>query len=76
MIALLKTEIEKKGLKFGLYYSLYEWYNTKYLSDKRSGGKGKKAKKQDYVDSVVLPQLQELVQRYFYYFFFIFRVSK
>lgn len=47
IVGLLKTAVENKGMKFGLYYSLYEWYNTKYLSEKRSekksGGGEKKS---------------------------------
>ncbi|NLX14736.1 MAG: alpha-L-fucosidase [Phycisphaerales bacterium] len=43
----------KRGLKMGLYYSLYEWFNPVYLSNVRA-----------YVDTYMLPQLKDLVERY------------
>jgi hypothetical protein len=34
----------KTSLKFGLYHSLYEWFNPRYLADKDNGFKS-----QDFV---------------------------
>jgi len=49
----LKTAIDKKSIPFGLYYSLFEWYNPIYLSDPKA-----------YVDEIMLPQLYDLVEKY------------
>ena len=42
-----------RGLRFGFYYSLYEWYNPLWLSDRRR-----------YVDEHMIPQFQDVVRRY------------
>lgn len=42
-----------RGLKFGFYYSLYEWFNPLWLSDKRR-----------YVDEHMVPQFKDVVTRY------------
>jgi alpha-L-fucosidase len=41
------------GLKFGFYYSLYEWYNPLWLSDKPR-----------YVAEHMIPQFKDVVTRY------------
>jgi alpha-L-fucosidase len=43
----------RRGLRMGLYYSLYEWYHPLYLSDVNQ-----------YVDQHMLPQLKDVVERY------------
>ena len=40
----------RKGLKMGIYYSLYEWYNPLYLSDKKR-----------YVSEHMIPQFKDVV---------------
>ena len=40
----------RKGLKMGIYYSLYEWYNPLYLKDKKG-----------YVTEHMMPQFQDVV---------------
>ncbi|KAK7872782.1 hypothetical protein R5R35_011907 [Gryllus longicercus] len=49
----------KTNLKFGLYYSLYEWFNPLYLQDKKN-----QYATQLYVTQHVVPQLQEIVKDY------------
>ncbi len=49
----LSTAVRAKGLKMGYYYSLYEWYNPLYLSDKPR-----------YVKEHMMPQFKDLVTRY------------
>lgn len=46
-------------LRFGLYHSLFEWFNPLYLSDKQSG-----FVKQDFVRTKTMPELYDLVNRY------------
>ena len=57
IIGELATAVRKQGLKFGIYYSLLEWYNSLYTKDKRN-------KTTQYVDEVVLPQLRDIVLKY------------
>ena len=49
----LSGAVRAKGLKMGIYYSLYEWYNPLYLSDKRR-----------YVAEHMMPQFKDVVTRY------------
>jgi len=55
----LATAIRAANLTFGLYHSLYEWFNPLYLSDKASG-----YSQQAFIDQVIFPELQELVSQY------------
>lgn len=49
----LTAAVRRKGLKMGIYYSLYEWYNPLYLSDKKR-----------YVNEHMFPQFKDVVTRY------------
>jgi alpha-L-fucosidase len=49
----LTAAVRRKGLKMGFYYSLYEWYNPLWLSDRKR-----------YVDEHMTPQFKDLVTRY------------
>jgi alpha-L-fucosidase len=49
----LGAAVRDKGLKMGVYYSLYEWYNPLWLSDKPR-----------YVKEHMTPQFKDLVTRY------------
>lgn len=49
----LTQAVRKRGLKMGLYYSLYEWYHPLYRADPAR-----------YVEQHMLPQLRDLVERY------------
>jgi alpha-L-fucosidase len=49
----LADAVRTKGLRMGSYYSLYEWYNPLWLSDK-----------QRYVRQHMFPQFKDLVTRY------------
>ena len=49
----LTTAIRAKGLKAGIYYSLYEWYNPLWLTDKPR-----------YVAEHMTPQFKDVVTRY------------
>ncbi len=50
LIGDLAKEVRKTDVKFGLYYSLYEWYNPLWIKDKPN-----------YVDLHYLPQVKDLV---------------
>jgi len=49
----LTESVRRKGIKMGFYYSLYEWYNPLWLSDKPR-----------YVQEHMQPQFKDLVTRY------------
>jgi alpha-L-fucosidase len=49
----LTTAVRKRGLKMGFYYSLYEWYNPLWLTDRPR-----------YVTEHMHPQFKDLVTRY------------
>ena len=58
----------KEGLKVGLYYSLYEWYNPLYTGKDISYAGLKKVN--NYVDDFMIPQIKELIDMYHPDFFF------
>ena len=49
----LADATRKQGLKFGFYYSLYEWFNPLWLKDRAR-----------YVDEHMTPQFKDVVTRY------------
>ncbi len=49
----LSDAVRRKGLRMGYYYSLYEWYNPLWLTDK-----------QRYIHEHMFPQFKDLVTRY------------
>lgn len=58
----------KQGLKVGLYYSLYEWYNPLYTGKDIPYAGLKKVN--NYVDDFMIPQIKELIDLYHPDFFF------
>ncbi|XP_051949122.1 tissue alpha-L-fucosidase-like [Xyrauchen texanus] len=59
LVADLGVEIRKRSLHYGLYNSLFEWFNPLYLSDKQAG-----FKTQEFVYNKLMPELYNLVKRY------------
>ena len=55
----LKRAFDGTDIKFGLYYSLYEWFHPLYLGDRESGFKTRA-----FPDEKVLPELKELVETF------------
>ncbi len=49
----LTNAVRDKGMKMGYYYSLYEWFNPLWLSDKKK-----------YVAEHMTPQFKDLVTKY------------
>lgn len=49
----LTNAVRARGLRMGFYYSLYEWYNPLWLSDRKR-----------YVDEHMFPQFKDAVTRY------------
>ncbi|KAL9984049.1 hypothetical protein ACROYT_G006305 [Oculina patagonica] len=50
---------QNTNLVFGLYHSLFEWFNPLYLKDQAN-----KYQTQDYVKEVLLPELYDLINTY------------
>lgn len=63
------TAGRKEGLKVGLYYSLYEWFNPLYTNKEIPYAGLKRVN--NYVDDFMIPQIKELIDLYhpdFFYF--------
>ncbi|XP_055376762.1 putative alpha-L-fucosidase [Condylostylus longicornis] len=50
---------QNTNLTFGLYYSLFEWFNRMYLMDRDNGFKSNV-----YVEDKVWPEMKEIIERY------------
>ncbi|KAL5011676.1 hypothetical protein ScPMuIL_010227 [Solemya velum] len=59
LVGELGDAVRKQNLHYGLYHSLYEWFNPLYLHDKAN-----KFKTQGYVKDKLMPELTDLVMRY------------
>lgn len=55
----LSRSVRSMGLKFGVYHSLYEWFNPIYKEDVDSGFTSR-----NYVDNKLWPDLKQLVNDY------------
>ncbi|XP_045491687.1 tissue alpha-L-fucosidase [Colias croceus] len=55
----LAQAVRKQGMKFGVYHSLYEWYNPIYLEDKRS-----LFLKKNYPTTKLWPDIKQLINDY------------
>lgn len=53
LIGEMAEAVRKRGLKFGFYYSLYEWFNPLWLRDRKQ-----------YVNDHMIPQFKDVVTRY------------
>jgi len=49
----LTDAVRKKGIRMGIYYSLYEWFNPLWLTDRAA-----------YVEKHMIPQFKDVVTRY------------
>lgn len=59
IIGELSEAVRDKKMKFGIYYSLYEWFNRMYLHDKYHA-----FFEQTYVQNKMWPELQEIIRLY------------
>ncbi|KAI5638576.1 alpha-L-fucosidase domain-containing protein [Phthorimaea operculella] len=55
----LATAIRNKSLDFGVYHSLYEWYNPLYLNDMATNFNSRK-----YVQNKLRPDIEQLITQY------------
>jgi len=56
---LAKAIRNKTDIKFGLYHSMYEWYNPLYITDKQNNFTTDR-----FVTHKIIPELYELVETY------------
>jgi alpha-L-fucosidase len=54
LVGELSTAVRKRNLEMGFYYSLYEWFNPRWLSGDVDG----------FVQNHLFPQFKDLVNRY------------
>lgn len=60
LIGELETAIRSStNLRFGLYHSLYEWYNPLYLADKQNN-----FTTDTFVTHKIIPEMHELIEKY------------
>jgi len=62
LIGPLAEAARNKGLKFGFYYSFYEWYNPLYTGTPHPYAG--LIELDDYVDDFMIPQVTELIDMY------------
>lgn len=55
----LAEAVRNESMKFGVYHSLYEWFNPIYKEDKATG-----FSTQTYVETKLWPDIQQLVEDY------------
>ena len=53
LMAEMSEAVRREGMKFGFYYSLYEWYNPLWTTDRKR-----------YVAEHMFPQFKDVVTRY------------
>ncbi|XP_053123094.1 tissue alpha-L-fucosidase [Hemicordylus capensis] len=59
LVGELGEALRDRNIHYGLYHSLFEWFNPLYLLDKKNGFKS-----QNFVFEKTLPELYDLVLRY------------
>lgn len=59
LVGELGEAVRNRSLHYGLYNSLYEWFNPLYVTDKENG-----FKTQEFVKRKLLPELYNMVVRY------------
>ncbi|XP_048356653.1 tissue alpha-L-fucosidase [Sphaerodactylus townsendi] len=59
LVGELGAALTERNIHYGLYHSMYEWFNPLYLADKKAG-----FKTQYFVLEKTLPELYDLVSRY------------
>lgn len=55
----LSAAVRSANMTFGLYHSLYEWFNPMYLADKQTN-----FSTAVFVHSKILPEMMELIEKY------------
>lgn len=55
----LGKSVKKAGMKFGVYYSLYEWFNPIYIEDKETH-----FRTSTFTDSKIWPDIQQIINDY------------
>lgn len=59
LIGELAKAVRKTPLRFGLYHSLFEWFNPMWISDKAS-----KFRQKDFVEKKIYPEMIDLINSY------------
>lgn len=64
IVDILSKSVRKYNMKFGIYYSLYEWFNSLYIADKNCNWQYFYNNCSLYTDTVVVPQIKQLINNY------------
>ncbi|XP_026742726.1 alpha-L-fucosidase-like [Trichoplusia ni] len=59
LVGELADAVRSQNLKFGVYHSLFEWFNPIYLEDKRS-----KFATRTYTETKLWPDIRQLINKY------------
>lgn len=59
IVGALSESVRKHNMKFGLYYSLYEWFNKLYRDDSKNY-----YTTTNYTDTIVWPDIKYLINEY------------
>lgn len=59
LVGELATAVRQENLTYGLYHSLFEWFNPLYLQDKAN-----KWVTRDFVERKTMPELKDIVEKY------------
>ncbi|CAG9862294.1 unnamed protein product [Phyllotreta striolata] len=59
LVGELSKAVRSRNLTFGVYHSLYEWFNPIYLSDKQTN-----YTKREFVENKIIPEMVELIEKY------------
>ncbi|XP_064292053.1 tissue alpha-L-fucosidase-like isoform X2 [Plodia interpunctella] len=59
LVGELANSIRRKGMKFGVYYSLFEWFNPIFLHDMQ-----KEFQSRNYVNNKMRPEIEQLIRDY------------
>lgn len=55
----LGKSVKRAGMKYGVYYSLYEWYNPIYMDDKMTH-----FETSAYTDNKMWPDIKQIIEDY------------
>jgi len=59
LVGALANSVRDQGVRFGLYFSLMDWYHPLYLRDQSNS-----YATQEYVEEVMNPQIREIINTY------------
>lgn len=62
IVRILSQSIKRHGMKFGVYYSLTEWFNKLFIDERENDNK--KDFTTAYIDTIIMPEIKFLLDQY------------